>query len=412
MGIRLSSDPAATRIVLDLDHAAGYQQFALSDPSRVVIDLPNTVASSALRLPLPKGVVRAVRTGPRPEGVLRVVFDLSRNAELNSFPLPPDGTSGHRIVIDLSDSRPTAAPTRRIVETTSDRDTIVVVDAGHGGRDPGATGPHGVREKDVVLDIATRLAGFIDAQPGFKAVLVRDDDRFVALGDRVRIAREARADLFISIHADALARGNAAGATVFTLDMNRASSESARLLADRENAADLAGGVSIADQTPDVARILLDLSQQYAISKSNDAGQDVIARLSQVTTMRKTTVEQGNFLVLTSPDIPSVFVETAYITNPREEANLRDPAFQTIFAHALFAGILDYFRTNPPRGSYLARNPPPVVTPPIRHVIARGETLSEIAERYRISLRELRRTNQINGDVIRIGQVLTIPATG
>jgi N-acetylmuramoyl-L-alanine amidase len=234
----------------------------------------------------------------------------------------------------------------------------------------------------------------------------------VALNDRLRIASEAKADLFISIHADALARGSAEGATVFALDLNRASSEAARLLADRENAADLVGDPSISREGYNLARTLISLSQNYAIAKSIDAAENVIGRLSAVTTMRKTTVESGNFLVLTSPDIPSVFVETAYISNPREERNLRDPAFQTIFAHALFAGILDYFRDHPTPGTYLANNPPPVVAPPIRHTIARGETLSEIAERYRISLRELRRTNQISGDVIRIGQVLTIPTSG
>jgi N-acetylmuramoyl-L-alanine amidase len=421
-GIRLSSGPEGTRIVLDLDHAASHRLFELADPNRIVIDLPQTAASASLSLPVPKGKVRAVRTGARPGGELRVVFDLTTSTDPQSFLLPPEGSSGHRLVVDLSDAAaatatalaatPTAAPVRRLTETYTGRDLVIVVDAGHGGRDPGATGPRGVREKDVVLEIARRLAGFIDAQPGLKAVLVRDDDRFVALNDRLRIAREARADLFISIHADSLARGNAEGATVFALDTGRASSETAKRLADRENAADLLGGVSISDKDDVLARVLLDLSQNVAISKSIDAGEEVIARLSGVTTMRKMTVEQGSFLVLTSPDIPSVFVETAYISNPREESNLRDPAFQNMFAHALFAGVLDYFRTNSPPDSYLAHNPPADMRGPIRHVIARGETLSEIAERYRISLRELRRTNQINGDVIRIGQVLTIPTNG
>jgi N-acetylmuramoyl-L-alanine amidase len=411
-GIRLATEPAVTRIVLDLNHAPSFRLFELADPSRIVIDLPDTAATSSLQLPVPKGMVRSVRTGAREDGELRVVFDLTANANPNSFLLPPEGSAGHRLVIDLTTRAPATAPTRRIVQQDTNRDLVIVVDAGHGGRDPGATGPHGVREKDVVLGIAKRLAAYIDEQPGLKAVLVRADDRFVPLNDRLRIAREAQADLFISIHADALARGSAEGATIFALDTRRAMSESAKLLADRENAADLVGGLSIADQSDVLARVLIELSQQAAMDKSLDAAEHVIARLSGVTTLRKSTVESGNFLVLTSPDIPSVFVESAYISNPREEANLRDPAFQTIFAHALFAGILDYFRTNAPPGTYLANNPPPEVAPPIRHTIARGETLSEIAERYRISLGELRRTNQISGDVIRIGQVLTIPTTG
>jgi N-acetylmuramoyl-L-alanine amidase len=411
-GIRLASDAAATRIVLDIDRPVDHSLFELSDPSRIVIDLPGTAASASLQLPVPKGMVRAVRTGARPGGDLRVVFELSAHADLNSFRLPPEGSSGHRLVIDLSDPPVAVARATRIVHEHTDRDTVVVIDAGHGGRDPGATGPHGVREKDVVLGIARRLAALIDEQPGLKAVLVRDDDRFVPLNDRLRIAREADADLFISIHADALARGTAEGATIFHLDTGRASSETARRLADRENSVDIINGVDISQGRDDLARTLLDLSQGVAISKSIEAGENVIARLSNVTTMRKTTVEPGSFLVLTSPDIPSVFVESAYISNPREESNLRDPAYQTVFAHALFAGILDYFREHPPLDSYLARNPPPAEPQLIRHTIARGETLSEIAERYRISLRELRRTNQISGDVIRIGQVLTIPTTG
>jgi N-acetylmuramoyl-L-alanine amidase len=411
-GIRLASDPAATRIVLDLSHTPNYSLFELNNPNRIVIDLPATSAHSSLQLPVPKGMVRSVRTGPREGGELRVVFDLTGSADPNSFFLPPEGSAGHRLVVDLTSRPLETTVTRRIVQQERNPELVIVIDAGHGGRDPGATGPHGVREKDVVLQIARRLAAFVDDQPGLKAVLVRDDDRFVPLQDRLRIAREAQADLFISIHADALARGSAEGATIFALDTGRAVSESARLLADRENAADLVGGQSISDRSDVVARVLVELSQQAVMDKSIDAAENVIARLSNVTTMRKSSVESGNFLVLTSPDIPSVFVESAYISNPREERNLRDPAFQQIFAHALFAGILDYFRDHPTPGTYLANNPPPVVTPPIRHTIARGETLSEIAERYRISLRELRRTNQISGDVIRIGQVLTIPTTG
>jgi len=411
-GIRLAAETSVTRIVLDLNHAPGFRVFELADPNRIVIDLPDTAANSSLQLPVPKGMVRSVRTGAREGGELRVVFDLTENVDPNSFLLPPEGSAGHRLVVDLTSRPPEAAVTRRVVQQERNPELVIVIDAGHGGRDPGATGPHGVREKDVVLQIARRLAAYVNEQPGLEAVLVRDDDRFVPLQDRLRIAREAQADLFISIHADALARGSAEGATIFALDTGRAMSESARLLADRENAADLVGGQSISDRSDVVARILVELSQQVVMDKSIEAAESVIARLSGVTTLRKSTVESGNFLVLTSPDIPSVFVESAYISNPREESNLRDPAFQTIFAHALFAGILDYFRDRPTPGTYLANNPPPVVAPPIRHVIARGETLSEIAERYRISLRDLRRTNQISGDVIRIGQVLTIPTAG
>lgn len=422
-GIRLSSGPLATRIVLDLDRPAGHELFELSNPNRIVIDLPGTTASSALRLPVPKGRVRSVRTGTRPGGVLRVVLDLTEAAEPSSFPLAPEGGFGHRVVVDLS--RPGSASAngasfaaavapatsqQRNEYTRRDPDTIIAIDAGHGGHDPGTSG-HGAREKDVVLPIALQLAEYVNAQPGFRAVLIRDRDRFIELPERVRLAHAAQADFFISIHADSNTDRSVSGAAVYAIDTGRAESEAAKRLADRENAADLVGGARIADQDDDIARILLEMTQSASISKSLAAGSSIIDQLARVTTVRKSKVQSGRFLVLTSPDIPSLLIETAFMSNPREAARLRDAAFQRLLAQALFAGIVDFFRVNPPPDTYIARNPPPVNRPPIRHVIASGETLSEIAERYRISLTDLRRSNSINGDVIRIGQVLTIPTT-
>jgi N-acetylmuramoyl-L-alanine amidase len=407
-GIRLSSGPLATRVVLDLDKPAEHELFELSNPSRIVIDLPGMTASSSLRLPVPKGRVRSVRTGTQSGGVLRVVFDLSERAEPSSFPLLPEGGFGHRVVVDLSSaSRGSNGPTT----VQRSEDTIIAIDAGHGGRDPGTSG-HGAREKDVVLQIARQLAELVDAQRGFKAVMIRDRDSFIELNERVRRAHEAQADFFISIHADSNDNRNVSGAAVYSIDTGRAASEAAKRLADRENAADLIGGARIADQEDDIARIMLEMTQSASISKSLTAGGSIISQLARITTVRKSKVQPGRFLVLTSPDIPSLLVETAFMSNPRDAANLRDPAFQKLLAHALFGGIVDFFRANPPPGTYIARNPPPESRPPIRHVIASGETLSEIAERYRISLSELRRSNAINGDVIRIGQVLTIPTTG
>jgi N-acetylmuramoyl-L-alanine amidase len=411
-GIRLSSGPIATRIVLDLDQPVSHRLLELADPNRIVIDLPHTAASASLRLPVPKGRVRSVRTGTQPDGELRIVLDLTAAADSKSFLLAPDGASGHRLVIDLSEPARTVTATRRVVEEYTGRDLVVVIDAGHGGKDSGATGVGGVREKDVTLQIAKRLASLVAEQPGLKPVMVRNDDRKVEFSDRLRIAHQAQADLFISIHADSYKDASAEGATIYALSNGRGSSETAKRLADRENAADLIGGVSISDGDDVLARVLLDLSQKYAIIKSIDVGEHIINRLGRVTTMRKTTVEQNSLIVLTSPDIPSVLVETAYLTNPREAKKLRDPAFQNVIAQQMLAGILDYFRTSAPSDSFLAHNPPPEERAPIRHVISRGETLSQIAERYRISLRELRRSNAINGDVIRIGQVLTIPTTG
>lgn len=407
-GIRLASGPLSTRIVLDLENSAQHRLFALENPHRVVIDLPGTAASSALRLPLPKGKVRSVRTGSRPGGELRVVLDLGAPANPKSFLLEPEGGHGYRLVIDLTDPGPESAPTRILPDRSVDDEFVVAIDAGHGGKDAGASG-NGVREKDVVLQIARRLAALINEQRGIRAVLIRDGDRFVELNERVRLAHEAQADLFVSIHADSSKSKSVSGAAVYSIDMGRAVSETAKRLADRENAADLVGGVRIAELEDDVARIVLDLSRDTTFIKSLAAGEAVIDRLSQVTTLRKSKVEPGRFVVLTSPDIPSLLVETAFISNPREAENLSSVAFQNSFAHALYAGIIDYAKAAVPTDSYLARNPPPIDLGPIRHVIARGETLSEIAERYRISLSELRRSNSLKGDVIRVGQVLTIP---
>lgn len=428
--IRLSSAPASTRIVLDLNQAVSHSLFQLSDPTRIVVDLPNTSASSALSLPVPKGLVRSVRTGPRPGGELRVVFDLTERADPSSFLLPPDGASGHRLVIDLGGptnagrassaavssssaslaSVSSAPVTRRITQEYTGRDLVVVIDAGHGGHDPGTTGRGGVREKDVVLQISKRLAALVDAAPGLKAVLIRDSDRYVPLQDRLRLAHEAQAELFISIHADWNDDRRLEGATVYSIKTRRAETETAKRLANRENAGALIESGNLANQADVVARLLLEVSQRWSIDMSEAAGARVIDRIGQVTTLRKSTVEQGNLVVLTSPDIPSLLIETGFLSNPKEEARLRDANFQQSYAQALYAGIVDYFRTNHPADSYIARNPLPEPRGTIQHVIARGETLSEIAGRYRVSLRELRLTNQLNGDVIRIGQVLTIPA--
>jgi N-acetylmuramoyl-L-alanine amidase len=407
----LSSGPFSTRIVLDLDRAASHKLFELADPNRIVIDLPGMAASSALRLPVPKGRVRSVRTGAQPGGELRVVLDLTAASDSKTFLLPPEGGAGHRLVIDLSDRSEASAP-RTASDSYTGRDVVIVIDAGHGGSDPGAIGAGGLREKDVTLDIARRFAKLVEDAPGMRPVLIRSGDTDVALADRPRRAREAKADFFISIHADAIADRRVNGATVYSILDERAAREQNRFLADRKNTAEMIGGVNISDQDESVARVLLNLSQEISISNSIIAGDRMIAQLSRVRTMLRPSVQEKSLKVLTSPDIPSLLIETGFISNSRDEGQLKDAAFRDVLARAIFAGMLDYYRDNPPRDSFLARNPPPEQRAPIRHVIARGETLSEIAERYRISLRELRRTNEINGDVIRIGQVLTIPTTG
>jgi N-acetylmuramoyl-L-alanine amidase len=408
--VRAWTGPEGTRVVFELSGPVEHRVFALSGPDRIVIDLPGSVASSSLRLEEPKGAVTAVRSGPRPGGELRLVVELTEAAKPKTFLLAPNEQYGHRLVVDLPPAANAPVVRRAPPPTTGAvRDVVVVIDAGHGGEDPGAVGRNGGREKDVVLAIARRLAAEVEARPGMHAVLVRDGDYFVSHRKRMEIAHEARADFFISIHADAYRDASAKGATVYVLSDKGATDEAALLLAQRENASDLMGGVSLADKDQMLARVLLDLSQNAALSASTAAGQRLIRRMSAVTAMRRTVVQQAPFLVLKSPDIPSVLVETAYISNPREEAALRSSKHQGALAAALRQGIEDYFAANPPEGSYFALNTPTVPTEPVRHVIARGETLSGIAERYRVTSASIRRSNGLRSDVLRVGQILTIP---
>jgi N-acetylmuramoyl-L-alanine amidase len=408
--VRAWSGPEGTRVVFELSGAVEHRLFSLTNPDRVVIDLPSSSAAGGLRLAEPNGSVTALRTGARPGGELRLVLELSESAKPKSFLLTPHEQYGYRLVVDLPPAQ--AAPVVRraaATSTESGRDVVVVIDAGHGGEDPGASGRGGAREKDVVLAIAKKLATEINAQAGMRAVLVRNGDYFVSHRKRLGVAHAAQADFFISIHADSYRDASARGATVYVLSEKGASDEAALLLAQRENASDLIGGVSLADKDQLLARVLLDLSQSAALNASLAAGQRLIRRMSAVTAMRRREVQQAPFLVLKSPDIPSVLVETAYISNPREEASLRSAKYQSALAVALRQGIVDYFATNPPEGSYIAANPPAASPELVRHVISRGETLSEIAERYRVSSASIRRTNSLRTDVLRVGQVLTIP---
>jgi len=410
-GARVWSGPESTRVVLDLSEPAQHHMFSLSGPDRVVIDLPRTSLASPIRFSEAKGFVTNIRTGIRPSGELRVVLDLEHSVESQSFLLPPDQQSGHRLVVDLMPAGTETVVRRAPVATTENgRELVIAIDPGHGGKDPGASGPNGVREKDVVLAISRQLAEEVDSVPGMRSLLVRNADNFVSHRRRMEIAHADEADLFISIHADAFHDSRAHGATVYALSTKRASDEAARVLAERENASDLIGGVSLSDKDDVLARVLLDLSQSAAISASMSAGERLIDELGTVTRVRKAHVQQGPFVVLTSPDIPSILIETAYISNPAEEAALNDRRHQVELARALRAGIVRYFRTNAPPDSYFALTPPPVPRAPTRHIIIRGETLSEIAERYRVSLRSLRLSNSIRGDIIRIGQVLMIPS--
>ena len=404
--VRVWSGPDSTRVVFELTAPVEHRVSTLADPARIVIDLPDTKAAGPLSLPEPKGVVAAVRAGSR-SGDLRVVLELTKAAKAKTFLLAPNEQYGNRLVVDLVQGDDTPVVRHAPPVSERGRDVVVAIDAGHGGDDPGASGRNGTHEKDVVVAIARRVAEELDAQPGMHAVLVRSGDYFVPLRKRIEIAHAAQADFFMSIHADSYRDTSATGATVYVLNEKGATDEAALRLARRENESDLIGGVSLADTDQTLARVLLDLSQNAALSASTAAGQRLIKKMSEVTPMRRMQVQQAPFLVLKSPDIPSVLVETAYISNPREEASLRNSQYQASLARALREGIVDYFTANPPQGSYFAHTEEP--PQPTVHHVARGETLSEIAERYRVSTASLRRSNSLKTDSVHVGQVLTIP---
>lgn len=408
--VRISADATRTRVVLDLSGPAEHRLFALDDPQRIVIDLPATRVEPSLPALTSRGLVRRIRTGQRADDTSRVVFDVAEPVKSQSFLLPPDGESGYRLVVDLSPQRQQRPAIRAPgAENPRGRDLVIAIDAGHGGKDPGASGRKGAVEKDVVMQIARRLARELEAQPGFRPMLVRDSDTFISLRERTRRARGAAADFFISIHADAFSDSRARGATVYVLSEKGATDEAGRRLAQRENDADLIGGVSLAAQESDIAPVILDITQTASLSASLAAAEDIIDQLGAVTRLRKNVVQQAGFVVLKAPDIPSVLIETAYLSNPAEEAALSSSEHQSKLARALSAGIVSYFFENPPPGSYLAMNPDLKPLEPMRHAVARGETLSQIAERYRVSLRSLISSNALKSDRIRIGQVLTIP---
>lgn len=403
---RLWAAPDQTRVVFDVSAPVQHSLFTLRNPDRLVIDIADAAVTQPLSgLDFSDGAVEGIRSAARNGNDLRVVLDLRHGVRPKSFLLRPNAEYGDRLVIDLEQVQAsTRRPVKRLQQDASgSREIVIAIDAGHGGEDPGATGRHGTKEKDVVLAIARRLAKLVDRTPGMRAVLVRDGDYYIGLRQRVAKAREERADMFVSIHADAFRDSRARGASVFALSQRGASSEAARWLADRENAADLVGGVSLDDKDDVLASVLLDLSLTGTIEASLELGGYVLDQLKGIGRVHKHRVHQAGFVVLKSPDIPSILVETAFISNPAEEGKLRDARHQQRLAESIMGGIEAYFQRYPPPGTRLAR------AASRRHVIARGDTLSGIAQRYDVSLNRLRSANGLTRDILHVGDVLTIP---
>lgn len=406
-GFRVWTDPDKTRAVLDLDARTEYQLFTLENPSRVVIDLKKSTLDDPLNFDQEHaGIIAGVRHGAPDKGALRIVLDLDRKSGVKSFMLDPTGEYGYRLVVDLFPEN--ADQSRKSIKqiNKTNRDVVIAIDAGHGGEDPGATGKKRTREKDVVLAIAKQLKRTIDAKPGMSGVLIREGDYYIPLRDRFEKARKHRADLFVSIHADAFRKREVSGSSVFVLSRRGASSEFARRLAASENSSDLIGGVTLKDKDDMLASVLLDLSQSATMEASHAVAGSVFASLKGMGKTHKSHVEHANFMVLKSPDVPSILVETAFISNPAEEKRLKNAAWQKKVANNIGNGIQDYFYFSPPPGTWIAAN-----RQPVKYKVVRGDTLGEIADRYRVTLYALRRANGLKSDNIRIGKELLIPTT-
>lgn len=430
-GVRLWHAPDNSRLVFDLTKNTEHKIFLLSSPDRLVIDIENSVLLKPIDgLEMDVGPVRKVRSGTHHKTDLRIVLDLREKVDPKSFQLKPNDQYGHRLVIDLykknapdqianfiSNREKTIEISKPVMQATEslrgNRDIVIAIDAGHGGEDPGAIGHGGVYEKKVVLAIAKELNKLLKKEKGFKPYLVRTGDYFVGLRDRTKRARKANADLFISIHADAFSSPKASGGSVFALSQRSATSETARWLADKENSSDLIGGVgglSLDDKEDLLAGVLLDLSMTASLSVSLELGQIVLGSMGKVARLHKSRVEQAGFAVLKSPDIPSLLIETGFLSNPKEARKLRSSSYQVQMAQSIFHGIKHYFLQMPPPGTYFAslKNNSNRLR---EYVIAPGDTLSVIAQKHATSMADLKKLNGLNSSKLRVGQVLKVPTS-
>ncbi len=372
--VQLEPGADATQVMLQLSGPATYSFFMLEGPRRAVLDLQRVRLAPGRALPGPSGLARSLRVAARPDGALRLVVDLPDGVNARPSVVAGNAANPHRLILELRaagapDPAPAAVPASTPVRAAhapadSGRAVVVAIDAGHGGQDPGAIGRGGTREKDVVLAIARDVAARINREPGMRAVLTRQDDSFLTLRQRIRRARDARADMFVSIHADSVLNRDVSGASVYVLSEKGASDEQARWLAERENAADLKGGVSLDDKDDVLASVLLDLSQSASIASSMHAAERVLRSLDRVADVRKPRVQQAGFVVLKSPDIPSMLVETAFISNAADERMLRQADRRARISEAIFRGVHGYFADHPPEGTRFAADrralPPPI----------------------------------------------------
>jgi N-acetylmuramoyl-L-alanine amidase len=427
LSVEIKQESGHPSVLFTLDSPVAHKVFTLTNPNRVVIDFADTnLAVDLQRINLGKQLIKYIRSGHPNQQTLRLVFEVNQVVKTKTNPLHAIKAAKHGFSLDLAASnhllmKPAQAPTTQSVKTRPSsvkpvkvrhaptkalRNVVVVLDPGHGGKDPGARGPRFTEEKHITLAIALKLKQIIDKQPGMRAVLTRRGDYYIGLRERLKIARKYNADVFISIHADAFIHQQSNGASVFALSQSGATSEAARWLAEKENYSEL-GGVNLADlddQSGLVRTVLIDLSQTATIGASLHMGEKVLRNLDTMTTLHNNKVEQARFMVLKSPDIPSILIETGFISNPREEKNLVSPAYQTHLAQAIFHGLKGYFWDYPPQGTRIAGNS-------MIHVVRRGESLSKVAAQYHVSAAALQAANHLSRLQLQAGQKLIIPVS-
>lgn len=413
-GLRIWPSPNSTRMVLDLQEKPDFSYFMLSNPERLVIDLANTNKNIDFsQFENTSDLIKKVRKSTAKNATsTRIVIDLAKKVNPEVFALPPTAPYNNRLVIDLNDPQ---GKVSQVIKTsqlsTRDRDIIIVLDAGHGGEDPGSIGRAGTYEKNVTLSIAKKLAQMINDEPGMRAVMTRTGDYYISPNKRPQIARQNKADLLISIHADAFTTPQPSGASVWVLSMRRANSELGRWMERTEKHSELLGGAAevIQDTANEryLAEAFLDMSMDHSLTTSYDLSKYVIRKLKKVTKLHKKAPQAASLAVLTSPDIPSILVETGFISNPREEKNLNWAKFRERLASSIFVGIKEYFKKIPPDGTLWAS----LKIEKRTHKVRSGESLSLLAKRYNVRVSQIKAANNMNGDMVRIGQVLTIPST-
>lgn len=408
-GVRVWPSPDSTRIVFDLKDEAKYSYFSLQGPDRLVVDFRDTAGKIDLKkISNDSSLVKRIRySKPKNKNSLRVVLELNKSIKPVLFVLKPTSPYGDRLVVDLidQDKRQAILPER----LQGRRDVLIAIDAGHGGEDPGSIGAAGSYEKRVTLAISKRLAKLFNAEYGMKAVMVRTNDYYIHPNRRSEIARNRKADFFVSIHADAFINAKPKGASVWVLSLKRANTEIGKWMERTEKHSQLLGGAAevLKDTNNEkyLARALLDMSMEHSMSTGYEIALEAIKEMAKVTKMHKKAPQSASLAVLKSPDIPSILVEVGFISNVKEEKLLNSSTHQQNLAKAIKRAVHNYFKKNPPEGSLMAQ------VRIRKHTVRSGESLSILAKRYAVSVNRIKTYNNLTGNLVRVGQVIEIPSS-